>query len=265
VVAPSPAGGEYFVGQFDGTRFRSDYSLDEIHWVDYGRDFYAPVSWSDIPQSDGRRIWIGWMNNWQSHMLPTHPWRGAQSVPRVLSLRRTPDGLRLVQRPIGELEKLRGAHVRLEDLSLNEGEVDLTYRNISGDLIEIVAEWELDSATEFGLKVRQGDDEETVVGYEVGKQSLFVDRQQSGVVGFHPAFPGKHSGPLPSQDGRIRLQILVDTSSIEVFGNDGHTVITDRIFPSTSSQGVSLYCRGGEARVVSLDAWELQSIWHAAD
>jgi fructan beta-fructosidase len=259
------SGGEYFVGQFDGTRFRSDYPLDEIRWVDYGRDFYAPVSWSDIPQSDGRRIWIGWMNNWQSHMLPTHPWRGAQSVPRVLSLRRTTGGLRLVQRPTDELERLRGTHVRLEDLPLSEGDVDLAERNISGELIEIVAEWELGSATEFGLKVRQGGDEETIVGYDMAQQSLFVDRRESGLVGFDPVFPGKHSGPMPPQDGRIRLQILVDSSSIEVFGNDGHTVITDCIFPSPTSQGVSLYSRGGDMKLVSLDVWELKSIWHAAD
>jgi fructan beta-fructosidase len=259
------SGGEYFVGEFDGTRFRSDYPLDEIRWVDFGRDFYAPVSWSDVPESDGRRIWIGWMNNWQSHMLPTHPWRGAQSVPRVLSLRRTPVGLRLVQRPIVELEKLRGQHARLENLPLSEGEVDLAEQDIAGEMMEIVAEWDLGAATEFGVKVRQGGDEVTVVGYDVGQQSLFVDRRQSGLVGFHPAFPGKHSGPLQPKDGRIRIQILVDTSSIEVFGNDGHTVITNRIFPSRLSQGVSLYCHGGEARVVSLDAWKLQSIWHSAD
>ena len=78
------SGGEYFVGEFDGTRFRATQSAQ---WVDYGRDFYAPVSWSNIPEDDGRRIWIGWMNNWETCLIPTFPWRSCMSIPRSLSLR----------------------------------------------------------------------------------------------------------------------------------------------------------------------------------
>jgi hypothetical protein len=78
------SGGEYFVGEFDGRSFTP---LQQARWVDFGRDFYAPVSWSNIPESDGRRIWIGWFNNWQTCLVPTSPWRSCMSVPRTLSLR----------------------------------------------------------------------------------------------------------------------------------------------------------------------------------
>ena len=150
------SGGEYFVGDFDGTRFVAD--SPESQWIDFGRDFYAPVSWSGIPEGDGRRIWIAWMNNWETANVPTHPWHGSMSLPRELSLRRTPDGLRLVQRPIRELESLRREHVRLEDRMLSLGAVAVP---IGGQQLEIVAEFESVDADAFGLRVlkrsRRGD------------------------------------------------------------------------------------------------------------
>ncbi|HEY8837746.1 MAG TPA: glycoside hydrolase family 32 protein, partial [Dehalococcoidia bacterium] len=106
-----PAGGsgtQYFTGRFDGTRFVADAGARDIRWADYGPDFYAGVSWNDTPKSDGRRIWLGWMSNWlYAQDVPTSPWRSSMTVPRELSLRRTPGGLRLVQKPVGELKKLR--------------------------------------------------------------------------------------------------------------------------------------------------------------
>ena len=89
----------------------------------------------------------------------------------------------------------------------------------------------------------------------------FVDRSRSGKVDFSPGFSGKHRGPLPQERGRIKLHVFVDWSSVEAFGNDGRAVITDRIFPSAESEGVALYAKGGTARLISLDVWELRSIW----
>ena len=114
--AAGGSGGQYFVGRFDGRTFVNDAPASETLWSDYGKDFYATISFSDIPPSDGRRIWMAWMSNWlYANEEPTSPWRGAMSLPRELSLRRTPAGLRLVQRPVRELESLRmgGAPVRV--------------------------------------------------------------------------------------------------------------------------------------------------------
>lgn len=255
------SGGEYFIGHFDGKAFHAEHPLDQVRWVDYGRDFYAPVSWSDIPQSDGRRLWLGWMNNWQTSILPTHPWRGAMSLPRSLALRKTPEGLRMVQDPVKELQAIRGQGAQMES-QMFDGTIPLSKRGIAGDCFEIIAEFELRTASELGFRLRKGKDEETIVGYDVKSKSMFVDRTDSGEVDFHPAFAGRHFAPLPIEEGSIELRIFVDTSSIEVFGNRGYSVITDRIFPSPESQEIELYSRGGSAWLKSLRFWHLNSTWH---
>ena len=268
------SGAQYFVGDFDGTRFRAEASGATAAagapdggalWADYGKDFYAAVSWSDMPRTDGRRVWIGWMNNWQyGKDIPTSPWRSAQSVPRELALRTTRDGVRLVQRPVAELQRLRGTGRRLGAQPIPVGSTPLAARGISGTALEIVAELEAGAASELGVKVRTGRNEETVIGVDPRAGRLFVDRTRSGEVSFHPDFPGRHAGPLPIENGRVRLRILVDRSSVEVFAGDGRTVITDQIFPDPASDGVALYATGGPARLVTLEAWPLQSAWTAS-
>ena len=119
VGAGAPAGGtggQYFVGEFDGTRFRSDLPADApVRWVDHGRDFYASTSFSDLPESDSRRIWMGWLSNWEyAKVEPTPPWRGMQSVPREVRLVPAGDELVLAQQPVREVETLRGTPVVVE-------------------------------------------------------------------------------------------------------------------------------------------------------
>lgn len=99
----------YLVGGFDGSRFTPDPDAVPPPQPDAGPDCYAAVTWSDVPPEDGRRLWIGWMRNWRyARDVPTFPWRGAMTVPRELRLRRFPEGVRLVQRPVAELARLRG-------------------------------------------------------------------------------------------------------------------------------------------------------------
>ncbi|HEX6984997.1 MAG TPA: glycoside hydrolase family 32 protein [Planctomycetaceae bacterium] len=252
------SGGEYFVGTFDGTTFTPD--RPESRWVDYGRDFYAPITFANVPESDGRRVWIGWMNNWETNLVPTDPWRGAMSLPRRLGLKRTRDGLVLTQRPVKELETIRGGHVSTGPVDLKEssGPVALP---LEGQRMEIVVEFDAGTAAEFGLRVLKGEGEETVVGYDAKAGKLFVDRTRSGVVDFHPAFPGRHAGPLAAEDGRVRLHVFVDSCSVEVFGGDGTTVITDLVFPGPESDAVEFYAKGGDCRVVSCEAWKLEPVW----
>lgn len=240
-------------------------SKDIARWVDYGKDFYAVVSWSNIPPKDGRRLWLGWMNNWEyGQEIPTSPWRSAQSIPREARLKTYSDGVRLVQSPVAELERLRQSHYKLSNKMIAAGSDPLSGQRISGKTLEIIATFEPGAASEFGLKVRKGANEETVVGYDAAAAELFVDRSRSSKVDFNPRFPGKHSGPLPAEQGRIKLHLFVDWSSVEVFGNDGRTVITDQIFPSPEADGLALYAKGGTARLISLDVWRLQSIWKTA-
>lgn len=251
------SGGEYFVGTFDGMRFVPDST--ESQWVDFGRDFYAPVSWSDIPETDGRRIWIGWMNNWETCLNPTSPWRSAMSVPRELTLRRIDGSLRLCQRPVRELQTLRTDAVRLENLSVRQDPVPLP---LQGQQLELILELLPGQTTECGIRLLKGTAEETIVGYDRVRKQVFVDRRRSGNVSFHPAFAGRHAGPLsPNSDGSVRLHILVDSCSVEVFGNHGETVITDLVFPSASSVQAEFFAVDGEMVVRSCDGYRMKSIW----
>lgn len=248
---------EYFTGVFDGTRFVAD--SNESKWVDYGRDFYAPVSWSDIPESDGRRIWIGWMNNWQTAENPTYPWRGAMSVPREVTLRRIGDELRLIQRPIRELKTLAVRAESLKDISIDG---DARKLATAGQQLKLTLDIDPGTASVVGLRVLKNGDEQTEIGYDVKSKHLCVDRTRSGNVAFHSAFAGRHSGPLSlDADGRIHLTVLVDASSVEVFGGHGETVITDLVFPSPESRGIELFATGGKCRVVSCDVETVSSIW----
>jgi len=253
------SGGEYFVGAFDGTTFTSDEPLDTVRWTDFGKDFYASVTWDNLPAEDGRRIWVGWMNNWRyANDVPTpRDWRGMMSVPRTLALRRADgDKLRLVQRPVRELESLRGAHRAVEQTRLAPGAA--TVEADAGDAVEVVAEFTPGpDAKQFGLKVRVGAGQETVVGYDVAKRELFVDRTRSGNVAFHADFPGRHAAPLaPAADGKVKIHVLVDRYSVEAFGNDGAAAVTDLVFPDPQSRGVQAYSEGG-AVDYTLDLWKL--------
>jgi fructan beta-fructosidase len=264
------SGAQYFVGRFDGTRFtttptdrgETTQANPGAHWVDYGKDFYAAVSWSDVPPADGRRIWIGWMNNWQyGEKIPTSPWRSAQSVPRTLALKSTAAGIRLVQQPVTELRRLRGTGRRVPRQLIRPGSIPLATEGIAGTALEIVAELEVGTAAEVGLKVRAGKNQETVIGINGHAGRLFVDRTRSGEPAFHGDFTGRHTAPVRLENGRLRLHVFVDWSSVEVFAGSGETVITDQIFPAPESDGVALYAEGGTARLISLEAWPLRSIW----
>ena len=273
IGSESIAGGsgcQYFIGEFDGKHFNvdttqhsSDPSGESANWVDHGKDFYAAVSWSDVPESDGRRLWLGWMSNWQyANNIPTHPWRSAMSIPRSLSLKETSNGLRMVQSPVKELRKLRSQKIEYKGLEIEKGTSKFAKSELSGKRLEIIANINPGTASEVGFRLRKGMNEASLVGFNATHKKLFVDRTNSGNVTFHKDFTGKHEGPLELENGHIHLHIFLDDSSIEVFGNRGETVLSERIFPSPENIEVEYYSKGGDSKINSLRAWNLKSIWH---
>jgi len=234
-------------------------------WADYGRDFYAAVSWSDVPKRDGRRLWIGWMNNWEyAQDVPASPWRSAMSLPRELILRETPDGLRMTQQPARELRKLRRRHQGLRGASLSDANAWLQKRGEFGESFEMLVEFEpAGGGPAFGIVLRTAPGEETRVGCNPANGVIALDGKRSGRTDFHPKFSGVHEAPLRLLDGRVRLHLFVDASSVEVFANDGEQVMTDLIFPSVSPRRVELFGPGDQRRphVKSLDVWEMKSVW----
>ena len=269
VGSGAPAGGsgcQYFVGDFDGRQFTSVRATNEpTLWADWGRDFYAAVSWSDIPKRDGRRLWLGWMSNWEyANDVPTSPWRSAMSLPRELILRETPDGLRLVQQPVRELEKLRGKRHRLKKATLVEANAWLARLKPASDLLEINVEFEpVPAAGELGLRIITGAGETTAIRYQATQGRLSLDRTRSGNVNFHPKFSGIHEAPARLTDGRLRLRLFLDTSSLEVFAAGGETVLTDLILPASGSRRLEVFAEPHSAgpRLRSMEVWEIRSAW----
>jgi fructan beta-fructosidase len=257
----SPEGSrtQYFIGHFDGHTFTNDLDPEEILWMDHGRDNYAAVTWSDVPKQDGRRLLIGWMSNWKyANHTPTVEWRSAMTIPRTISLTRTEEGIRLVSKPFEELSELRGEPISLPSGTYVAGERALL--DFSENCYEIEAEFTWDDVTEFGFKVCRSDREETVIGFEATSGFLFIDRTRSGESGFHDTFPCKHGAALQTVGNRMKIRIIVDRSSVEVFAEDGLVVLTDLIFPDPSSMGVALYSKGGEVKVNTFVYYPLKSI-----
>jgi fructan beta-fructosidase len=248
---PTYVGMQYFVGDFDGTKFTADNPAQYPLYIDYGKDFYAAVTYNNAPND--RKILLGWANNWAyAQDIPTSPWKSAMSLPRELSLFKTAEGLRLRQKPITEIEKLKGERIQgsMEDLQTN---------NSRSFVMDLYIE-PIDSNFHTGLSLFKDGDEETIVGYNGGTKEVYIDRRKSGNVSFHNTFAGMEVAPARVVDGKVKLTIFVDESIIEVYVNDGEGVLTDQIFPTTTSNGIRSVIRKGTGSIV-YDLWKLKSTW----
>jgi fructan beta-fructosidase len=248
-------GVQYFVGNFDGKTFTSDNPQNTVLWVDFGADFYAAQSWSEEP--DGQRIWLGWMNNWRyATQVPTSTWRGAFTLPREISLKTTPDGIRLIQQPIPTLQSLRGSRKSWQNQQISNA---VPYP-LSASIFELLAEFQITpnmSAGRLGIRILAGNGKPTTVGYATKSHTLFIERSQCDKNKFSPDFSGVQTAPLKPDNGVVRLHIFVDRASMEVFANEGQVVLTDQIFPCAENNGLEVFSDGGETQLNSLDIYSL--------
>lgn len=227
------AAGKYYVGSFDGTTFTPE---GDAHRADYGANFYAAQTWSDVPESDGRRIQIAWMNGSKP---PDMPFNQQMSFPCQLTLRTTSEDIRLHREPVAEIENIHDYTHAWSDLALKPGEDILA--GLTGELFDIRAEIALNDAAAVGFNIRGQD-----VRYDVAAQQLTCLER---------------SGPLAPRNGKISLQILVDRISIEAFGNAGELSMTSYFLPDLNNADIGIYADGGTARLVSLKVHELTSSW----
>ena len=220
-MAGAPAGGpgmRYFIGDFDGRAFRSEMPVNTECWLDYGPDNYAGSTWKDLP--DGRRVYIGWMNNWRyAEAIPTQGWRGALTLPRELRLVETATGFRLYQNPLSELTGLRGTAHRWKNQPVEEGSNLL--KDFRGNQFELQLELQPQSVAEVGIRALMDDMGAVDICYNAMEGKIIVDRTSSGLVDFHDDFALTARAPLDLQNDPLRLHIFVDRSSVEVFANDG--------------------------------------------
>ncbi|MDS0261372.1 glycoside hydrolase family 32 protein [Haloarcula sp. S1CR25-12] len=243
---------EHHVGRFDGESFVADRRVR----ADHGFDFYGAQTWSNAPEGPG--LGLAWMSHWDyAKSLPTTEWTGAQSFPRELALTRTDDGVALRQSPAPALESLRGTTLAtVSDESITPDHDPLAAEGVAGLTLELRATVDPGSARQVTLGVRDSADQRTEIVYDAPGERLAVDRSESGAF-FHDDHTVAE-GPLPLRaDGTITLQVLVDRSSVEVFGNGGCYANTNLVFPDPASDGVSLSATGGEATLVSFEAVEL--------
>lgn len=206
------SGTQYFLGAFDGYRFIAENltdstNLEDYDWLDFGPDFYAAVSFNDVP--DGRRLIIGWASNWlYANETPTGPWRSAMSLVREVTLLRAADGaLALRQTPVLPQE----GKLRTQSITVPCGPQDTVDVTLS------------DAAREHHL----------VITVDGEKRRLTSDRGQSGDVGFHNDFSLRVHAAFPADiDNEIDLLIVVDGTIVEIFAADGRIVLTQQVFPS---------------------------------
>ena len=130
----------------------------------------------------------------------------------------------------------------------------------TGSTLDLQATFKAGTAEQFGINVRTGNGQLTQIGYDTTTNEVYVDRTRSGKI-IDPTFGAVHRAPLPLNHGTIRLRVLVDNSSLEVFTDRGQVVITDQIFPDATSTGVSLFANDGTATLLSGAGWNMRSIW----
>lgn len=253
-------GQQYFLGSFDGKAFTPDQPYDEAAYLDFGKDFFAGVTFNNAP--DNRRILVGWTNDWAyAPDVPTGPeWRGNFAVPRELSLRRTAQGLALVQQPVPELRRLGKEVISLKNKVIRPGSAayELPFRGESYDL-ELTLK--PGTATTISLNVLQGEAERTTLRYDVARQELTLDRTQSGNVSFHPLFASTvEMVRVPLQNGQLQLRLLVDKSVVEVFAQGGEITLTDLVFPQQHTGRITLSADGGEVQATTIHLTDLSKV-----
>jgi len=249
---------QYYVGDFDGVTFKNNNPDDQVLTVDYGDAFYAAIAWRDAPQN--KKILLGWLQNGKPE---TYPWKGQMAIPHDLSIKTTDKGLRLYQVPSAivsnSLSKYaKGAVFFKKDLSINNGTLKLSKEGrFDGNSNWIEAEIRLDGAKKagFNLTEKKGTSKKVIVGYDAVKQELYVDCTGSESEN-KSAQHLIQTAPMKAINGIIKIQILLDKSSLEVFGNSGERVISTMIYPDADATGLSAFA-DGKAVIKSLKIRDL--------
>ena len=204
--------------------------------LDRGFDFYAPQTMED---PHGRRILVGWMGLPEvEYPSDINGWAHCLTIPRELSVRNG----KLIQQPVPELESLRKKKAEAADSLSNEKK---QYDEFSGVTYELVCEFEQGDAHEYGIEFRAGRAEKTVIKYDAVQGKVILDRTQSGKE-VALEYGTVRKCPMPGE--KIKLHLFVDSSSVEIFVNDGDEVFTSRIFPDRKSKEIRFFATGGSAR-----------------
>lgn len=267
---------QYFVGDFDGTRFTCDSPKETVKWLDWGKDHYAAVCFSN---TGDRVIAVPWMSNWQyANIVPTRQFRSANALPRELGLYEQGGELYVSAAPVEEAASLRKEVKEIPAFTVDgEYRIDSLLDNNEG-AFELEMQFEKGTADCMGFKLLNGQGEEVDVCFDLPEGKLVMDRTRSGMVGF-----GRDSRPhvLETHDRRMSasinyiddfalatwvpvakagaytLDIFVDKCSVEIFLDGGKVAMTNLVFPNEPYNRMDFYGKGGSYRVNSCKIYKL--------
>lgn len=264
-----PNGGsatQYFVGEFDGTDFIIDEnfkkSLNEKHdyWIDFGRDNYAGVTWSNATRKDGSKLMMGWMSNWNyAQEVPTEAWRSSMTIAREIKLKKDEDSFRLLSSPVHELSAYRGKKYKNESLAIkgntkiiSSDKINLASAEINFNISEL-------KPIKYTFKLSNKEGDELHFGYDHNNKTFFIDRQNSGRTDFSETFANDIStAKRTSSNKNLSGTILIDKTSIELFYDDGETVMTEIFFPNAPYNQLSIESENQEFILDHMEINELK-------
>lgn len=233
--------GSYVVGLFDGEKFIAETAK---LWSDFGKNYYATQTWSNLPESDPRTIQIAWMKGGE---YPDMPFNGQMTFPCELSLTKYMEGIKLTRKPVKEIELLHLKGQVWENKNLIPGLAKNLLHGVKGDCFHIIANFSIKTADSFGFVVRLDKEKNGAeITYTVKNNSLTCLGQ---------------STVIQPVDGKIKLEILLDRSSIEIFANDGKVVLSSTYNTKEKSDAIYLFNTGGELLVEKLEIYPMKSIW----
>ncbi|OLN22083.1 sucrose-6-phosphate hydrolase [Domibacillus antri] len=207
----------------------------EFSELDRGFDFYAPQS---MEAPDGRRIMVGWMGLPEvAYPTDQYGWAHCLTLPREMTI----ENGKLMQRPVRELKLKRGVKMEVHDVLQNETK---TFDSFSGTVFELMTEFHNVDAESFGIEFRVSETEKTVLLYDAVQKKVVLDRTHSGTA-VGTEFGTVRQCALDAE--QVKFHLFVDTSSVEVFVNDGEEVFTSRIFPGSESTGIRFFANDGNA------------------
>ena len=211
---------------------KAAYSIAETtQWMDYGTDFYAAVSWSDVPKEDGRRLWIGWMNNWHyANQIPSGKWRSSMSISRSIELVKSDNGYQILQHPVEEIKKYRTPVFESKQTTLSKFNTEFDKLDLT-DQFEAVFEIDLKNVEQ--IKMLFGDPEFPAIRWEYDTKTQLVstERLANGNEYFHPKFSNHQQFKVEAESETLKIRLFVDRNSLEIFHQNGRKVSTQLMYP----------------------------------
>lgn len=253
-----PNGGsatQYFIGDFDGKTFTTKADKTQAIWIDYGPDDYAGVTFSNV--AEGRKIFLGWMSNWAyAEVVPTDPWRSANTIPRDISLVNVGGKLYVKSTPSGELQKIASSDITLKDMVVKDSVV-ISNPQLDASMSIVSATFD---AKDFAFVLSNAAGEQVKVGYEKQANRFYIDRSKTGKTNFSKNFNGLAYAPRFDTSDKIKVTMVTDVSSVEVFFDDGISVLTGLYF--TNEKLTMLTIKTSEpVNVTDVKEMPLASVW----